>query len=59
MTDNNLHLKQWKTVRDRYKYMIDAGFTKYLPKEALQYRIECIDELLNQEEIKENPSHFK
>lgn len=53
------HLKEWKTVRDRYKYMIDAGFTKYLPKEALQYRIECIDELINQIEIENNPQHFK
>ena len=53
------HLSEWKSIRERYRYMIDMGFTKYLPKEALEFRIECIDDLINQEEIKDNPEHFK
>lgn len=53
------HTSEWKSIRERYRYMVDMNFTKYLPKEALEFRIECIDDLINQEEIKDNPEHFK
>lgn len=50
MTDP--HLNQWKKIKEWYQ-------SEHEQTPEIKFRIECIDELLNQEEIKENPEHFK
>ena len=54
------HIEEWNEIKGRYEYMLECGFDKYLPKEALKYRIERIDELIKSQEINNNKiNHFK
>lgn len=54
------HIPEWKKIRDNYKTILDNDFTKYLPKEAIKFRIERINHLISQEEQKEKElNHFR
>ena len=51
------HLMEWKELRNKYQYLID---TNSVPKEPYQFRIECIDNLIFNEETREkNLNHFR
>ena len=49
------HLLEWKEVRNIYKYLLENNYVDN--PEQIKYRIECIDGLINNQEI--NPEHFK
>ena len=58
MKDN--HVSEWKKIKEKYEFMLDAGFTTDTPKPALKFRIECIDSLIKIEESKEKElAHFR
>lgn len=52
------HKKEWELLKEKYRYMLNTGFTKEPTMEQLRFRIECIDELLNQANDKEL-NHFR
>jgi len=51
------HLEEWKEVKEKYEYMINAGFGV---KDHLKYRIERIEHLISSEEKNQDEfNHFK
>ena len=48
----NPHIIEWKKIKQWYE-------EEYENTPEIKFRIECIDDLINQEEIKDNPEHFK
>lgn len=53
---DNPHKKEWEEIKEKYRFMINT--TKEPTQEQLRFRIECIDELLAQEQEKEL-NHFR
>lgn len=45
------HLKEWQEIRDRYK--------SQEPTEEIKFRIECIENLINNSLINEEYEHFR
>ena len=52
------HLMEWKELRNRYNHLLNTD--PVIPKEQYQFRIECIDRLIFDEETKQKEiAHFR
>ena len=48
----NPHMEEWKTIKKWYEEEHDNT-------PEIKFRIECIDELINEYDVKPNIEHFK
>ena len=58
MKDN--HIPEWKKIKEKYEFMINSGFTIETPQNAIKFRIECIESLINEAGGKDKEiAHFR
>ena len=53
------HLLQWKEIRNKYQYLLESPIPRDETDEQLAFRISCINDLIEKEELGVEYNHFK
>ena len=53
------HLLQWKEIRNKYQFQLENPIPREETDEQLSFRISCINDLIEKEELGIDYQHFK